>query len=419
MPDPPPGASTSGPARRLTAAQLAVEARVTPEYVAELVNAGAIRPDGDGSHDPVDVATIRFAVALGAGGIDVDDLMWVIQSGGHPLHRIGQMWNAPESTGRTTADFVASLGERGADLPAIYAAFGLAAPPQDALTRRDEEAVLTDFLDIWSMVDSRLEVSLRAAHIVGEGVRRIQEATLDLFDEFEGSPPPRFRRGLDEDEALRPSIRLTPLMSSLLVWLLVRHSEHEAFERMVDDVQGTLARAGRMPAREVQRPAIAFVDLTGYTELTAAAGDEHAADLAGTLQVLAGSAAANHRGRIVKLLGDGVMLRYPSDVDAIRSVQELMADILQAGLPAAHAGVAAGPIVIRDGDVYGSTVNLAARISARAPAGELLVPADVAQSIAAAGFQTEDAGETQLKGIADPVSLARVISGPGEAASRR
>jgi adenylate cyclase len=81
--------------------------------------------------------------------------------------------------------------------------------------------------------------------------------------------------------------------------------------------------------------------------------------------------------------------------------------VADAGLPAAHAGIAAGPVVSRDGDVYGHTV-LAARLASHAAAGELLVPTDMVKSVAAAGFGYEAAGETSLKGIPDPVSVVRV-----------
>ena len=179
-----------------------------------------------------------------------------------------------------------------------------------------------------------------------------------------GHPTRRPQRGRSPEEAARPSMRFSPVIVQLLAWLQKRHMESEVFGRIVAYVEGVLVEDGRVERREP--PAIAFVDLTGYTALTVEAGDERAARFATTLQTLAESAAREYRGRVVKLLGDGVMLRYPSAPDAVRSVQGLMAAIVEAGLPAAHAGIAAGPLVLRDGDVYGHTVNLAARIAGHA-----------------------------------------------------
>jgi adenylate cyclase len=68
-------------------------------------------------------------------------------------------------------------------------------------------------------------------------------------------------------------------------------------------------------------------------------------------------------------------------------------------------------MVVRDGDVYGTTVNLAARIASHAGAGELLVAADGADESTGDSVELEDAGSAMLKGIADPVRLLRVPLG--------
>jgi len=156
-------------------------------------------------------------------------------------------------------------------------------------------------------------------------------------------------------------------------------------------------------------PAIAFVDLAGYTQFTEVAGDQEAAVLAARLQDLAMSAARTHQGRVVKLLGDGVMLRFGSPVEAVHGVLGLMDAIDAAGLPPAHAGVASGPVVVRDADVYGHTVNLAARIAGHAPSAQLLVTADLRQALAADGIAVMDAGRARLKGVSDEVALLQVV----------
>jgi adenylate cyclase len=86
----------------------------------------------------------------------------------------------------------------------------------------------------------------------------------------------------------------------------------------------------------------------------------------------------------------------------------LMKSITQAHLPAAHGGIADGPVVSRDGDVFGHTVNLAARIGSHATAGELLVHRSIADRLESA-FRWEDAGVAQLKGIEAGVPLARIV----------
>ena len=405
-----PDQSDIEPRGSLTPDRLAREAGTTPDYITRLVESGAIVADGDGLFAAEAVPQVRLTLALADGGIDLDDLLSVVRSGALQLEWVGRLWTVGEPTGRTFDEFSQALGERADQLPAIYAALGLVPPMAETVMREDEERVLTDFIELWSLVDDRAEVYLRAARIAGDGVRRIQGATLDLFDELGGPPGYQSAKGKSPAEAMRPALRQGPVLAELMVWLQARHLEHEVFGRIVAYVEETLIKAGR-GARRGEQPAIAFVDLTGYTELTASAGDDRAALFASALQTLATATARAHRGRVVKLLGDGVMLRYSSIADAIDSVCDLMASIVSAGLPPAHAGIAVGSMVVRDGDVYGHTVNLAARIASHAGAGELLVSADGANEPREDSLEFEDAGSATLKGIADPVRLLRVRLG--------
>lgn len=393
--------------RTLSTAELAREAGVTPERVQGLLDEGAIVASPDGTHDVVSIARVRLAVALTDGGIDLGDLMRVIRSGAVNLDWVAGLWTVAQPTGRTFGEFAGTLGDRAGLLAPIYAAFGLAVPPADTVMRQDEENAVQDFIDLWAMVDDQPETFLRAARIAGDGIGRIQAGSLDLFDELGGPPIPQAQRGRSPEAAARPSMRFSPVTVQLLAWLQKRHMESEVFGRIVAHVEGVLAESGRVERREP--PAVAFVDLTGYTALTVEAGDEKAARVAMTLQTLAESAAREYRGRVVKLLGDGVMLLYPSGLDAVRSVLDLMAAVDDAGLPVAHAGIAAGPLVLRDGDVYGHTVNLAARIAGHAGPGVVLVADGLVERVDGAGMSWVDAGEAHLKGIADPVRLVRVM----------
>ena len=400
----------SDPAPRLTPAQLAFEASAPIGLIDELVAAGAIDRAPDGTYERDDIARVRLAHALASGGISVDDLMHEVRSGRMPFRDIPRFGITPRATGRTQAEFAESLGKvRAAQLPAVYAAFGLGVPPPETAMREDEEQALTEFLAIWAMVDDRPEVMLRAARIAGEGMRRIVLGTVDLIDEFEGSPPARLRRGMDVEEALEPSVRQAAMMNALFAWLRERHMEHEVYDRIVASTEAWLAEDGRLPAAPADPPAIAFVDLTDYTKRTATTGDELAAHEAATLQALAHDVVADHHGRVVKALGDGVMLRFESAVHAVMAARDLMGRVIAAGLPAAHAGVAAGSFVVRDGDVYGHTVNLASRLSGMAASGELLVARDSADALQTAGIEWHDGGVVPVKGIDQPVAVARVV----------
>ncbi|MDF2741128.1 MAG: adenylate/guanylate cyclase protein, partial [Actinomycetia bacterium] len=115
--------------------------------------------------------------------------------------------------------------------------------------------------------------------------------------------------------------------------------------------------------------------------------------------------AREHGGVPVKWLGDGVMVHYREPAGAVRSAPGLVAQLPEAGLPPAHVGVAAGPVVIQGGDYFGRTVNLAARIAAHATAGQVLVSRRVAESAAPEGVRFQELGELRLRGFARPVPL--------------
>ena len=78
-----------------------------------------------------------------------------------------------------------------------------------------------------------------------------------------------------------------------------------------------------------------------------------------------------------------------------------------AGLPAGHAGIAAGPVIVRDGDVFGATVNLASRIADRAGTGEMLVEEGVVVALPRGMASFEPLGRIELKGFPEPVALWR------------
>jgi adenylate cyclase len=405
------GGDAGNQSTRLTAEKLAHDTGASRAFIDRLVAERMIRRDADGLHDVGDISRVRLAQAFAEGGMDVDALAWAIEHGVlfGGLDFATELWPPGTLTGRSYGEFAASLGKRASLLPTIYAAFGLAEPVPETPTRHDEEELLTDFLAVWSMITDQPDAMVSAARIAGEGVRRVQSATEDVVEGAEGTPPQRLRRGMSIDEATRPTLELNRMLPRLLVWLHGRHSEHDIVGRVVDHVERELGKAGRLERPPDEPPAIAFVDLARYTELTQRGGDELAADFATRLQALAEIAARRGKGRVVKLLGDGVMLRYPSARAAVESVLSLIAAVASAGLPSAHAAVAAGPIVVREGDVYGHTVNLAARMAAHAKPGELLVTAGSAKTLADAGIALEDAGEATLKGIAEPVPLMRVV----------
>ena len=115
----------------------------------------------------------------------------------------------------------------------------------------------------------------------------------------------------------------------------------------------------------------------------------------------------SHGGQPVKWLGDGVMFHFRRPGQAVVAALEMVERTPQAGLPPAHIGLHAGPVVFQDGDYFGRTVNLAARIAGHAGPGQVLVSDQVVAECGDGGVVFEPIGAVPLKGVADPVPLHR------------
>ncbi len=398
--------------RRLTLEELAAEAGAQPALIERLVELGQLRTDVDGRFDARDGAVIATVQALEGAGVSDDDLVWLVRDAGVGYEAVGKMFTTPAPRdGPTYREFVESLGPLGAHVPAIYAGFGLAEPQAERPMRDDEASIIRRFLMTWDAVDPGSDWDVRIARLVGETSRRTMEGWLDAWDAAarpvlgtQGAPGARGRPADPTDPEQNPSISGAALVRELLVWLQERHLERTLNQRIIAATENALVGTGRLPARPPVPTAIAFVDLTGYTSLTERLGDEAAAAAAVSLATLADEIARTHDGRVVKLLGDGVLLRFDDPRVAVDAVLSLLAGIEAAGLPTGHAGIAAGRIVQRDGDIYGQTVNRAARISAQATSGSLLVDEDVAAILGdRAGVIAK--GPVTLKGIGEPVAL--------------
>src|SRR5919108_1491154 len=119
-----------------------------------------------------------------------------------------------------------------------------------------------------------------------------------------------------------------------------------------------------------------FADLSGFTALTEAHGDEQAADLVGGFCVAVRRLLADHQAHEVKTIGDALMLRSGDAGAAIRLGLRIVHDVgAQHGFPLVRVGMHTGPAVERAGDWFGATVNVAARVSAAASGGEALLTA--------------------------------------------
>jgi adenylate cyclase len=154
-----------------------------------------------------------------------------------------------------------------------------------------------------------------------------------------------------------------------------------------------------------------FLDITGYTRLTEERGDQAAVGVATALSTLVRRSSTEHGGQPVKWLGDGVMFHFRDPGQGVVSALEMTEGVAGHGLPPAHVGLHAGPVVFQGGDYFGRTVNVAARIAEYARPGEVLVSQEVVDASGEAPVTFTSIGTVELKGVSDALQLHRVARG--------
>jgi class 3 adenylate cyclase len=277
---------------------------------------------------------------------------------------------------------------------------------------RPEDTVHQDELSVVPAIQLELAkgfhpvVIERWLRVYGDSLRRVAETeTASWRSEV---VLPMLASGMAEREMLDAQAelgsRLTPLYEQALLAIYHGQQEHSWSEGFVETVEGALERAGLY--RRLERPpAVCFLDITGYTRLTEERGDEAAADLAARLARLVRRSSREHRGTPVKWLGDGVMFYFPRPADAVLAAVEMVAVVGRHRLPPAHVGIHAGPVVFQEGDYFGRTVNLAARIAEYARPGEVLVSQEVVDAADGGPVTFTEIGPVELKGVPGTLRL--------------
>jgi class 3 adenylate cyclase len=228
----------------------------------------------------------------------------------------------------------------------------------------------------------------------------VAEAAVSLFS---ATVTPRLReRNADPLEAVREAaeaVRAFAVVPQVMDVLLREH------------FITAIRRSGLLEVVEGGATAvtIGFIDLVESTAAVHAATAAQWSDAVAVFETTALEAAIEHDCRLVKLIGDEVMLSGAS-AEQVTAVAALVLDAAErdARLGAARAGVASGYAVARDGDYFGTTVNLAARLVKDAQPGEIVVNVDASAVLVEAGMTVEPRGDSVLKGFDQAVPTYRV-----------
>jgi class 3 adenylate cyclase len=385
--------------------EAASRAGVEPGYVDRLVEMGILKPSGPGAFSPGDVRRLQMVRSLEDAGISLVGLAAAIEGGTVSFDFFDAV--AYERFAGLSAETFQALSDRtGIPMELLAVAresIGLAPPaPEDRV--REDELLMVPFLELQVQEGFRPAASERLLRVYGDSTRRIAEQEGAWWQSEVIEPAMAAGKSSEELGNVSLAERTTPLTEQALLAMYHAHQARAWTTNIVAGIEAMLAAAG-LHSRLERPPALCFLDITGYTRLTQERGDEAAADLAATVSRVVRRSSVQHGGKPIKWLGDGVMLLFRDPGPGVASALEMVDELASAGLPPAHVGLHAGPVLFQEGDYYGQTVNLSARIADYARPGEVLVSLAVAEASVGGAIGFRDIGPVELKGVSGPVHL--------------
>jgi adenylate cyclase len=394
----------------LTEAEVCERANVEPAFVKELVDCAVLEPEaGEKPYRGGDVWRCRLAKASVDAGLPLDGIGEAIRRGLLSL----SMLDLPQYSHWSgySEETYEQLAERtGLPLeffPQSHEAAGFSpAEPTDRV--RNDELGSIPATQIALSFGFPMDSVLRVYRVYGENLRRIAQVESQQYHEH--IDVPLQQQGLSHAEVFAQGAafgeQIMEVLDAALLATYHRHREAAWMGDLVEHIEAALDEGG-LYEKLKRPPAMVFLDLTGYTKLTEERGDAAAAEMARSLSSLVSSTARRHGGEAVKFLGDGVMFYFPDPGQAVLASLEMVDSTEGAGLPPAHVGISAGPVIMQDGDYFGRTVNLASRIAGKASSREVLVTPEVADVCSQLGVEFAPVGAAELKGVERPVELFR------------
>jgi adenylate cyclase len=385
----------------------AERAGVEPSYLVRLVDLGILAPADPDRFSPGDVRRALMANSLEGAGIPLEGVAAGIQSGALSLSFLDAA--SYERFAALAAETFQQVADRTGIplelLMVVRESIGMAQPSPDDRLREDEMAIVP-FVELQLAEGFRAPAIERLLRVQGDGTRRITEQEGAWWNSEVIEPAMAAGNGPEEIANADLADRIAPLSEQALLAMYHAQEARAWTANIIEAFEEMMAKAG-IHSRLERQPAICFLDISGYTRLTQERGDDAAADLSTTVARLVQRSSVQHGGKPIKWLGDGVMFYFGDPGPGVRAALEMVDGLASAGLPPAHVGLHAGPVLFQEGDYFGQTVNLSARIADYARQGEVLVSQAVADASKETGITFGDIGPVELKGVSGTVHLLR------------
>jgi adenylate cyclase len=395
---------------RISAQELADLVPCLLEHVRRLNELGIVGPSSeDGLYSAFDMHLVRLMAAFEEAGISLEDVARGV-AGGELSFPPGLYLPEPVPMSETYEELGAALGRSPDLVRRLSRELGFPAPENDRI-RADDAEMLSLVLTNFDLADE--DDLSRFARLYGGTMQRLVTSGVQFFDRTVRQRVATYDLPDAEKDALvyERAAGFAQVVSSIVPWLQRRHREYAVVEYLVGVIEAYMEERGLARRQPKQPPAIAFLDLTGYTALAEEHGDEAAAELAAELASVVQDATRTHGCRPVKWLGDGVMFHFTDPGQAIVSGLDLVEETERATSVPARMGINAGPVVVQEGDYFGRTVNVAARIADYARPHEVLVSEEAKRNAGDADVEFELVGDVPLKGVSRAVRLHRASRG--------
>ncbi|MGH9137522.1 MAG: adenylate/guanylate cyclase domain-containing protein [Acidimicrobiales bacterium] len=270
-----------------------------------------------------------------------------------------------------TADEVTARSGLAADAGKFWRALGYPSPePEDRIFSQIDLEMLQLIDAILRLDLLQKEVALQLTRVIGSSMARVAQAQVDAMEPRLDAPPVADPTEL----AVQRAGMLLPLTPRIMEYAWRRHFQIAARRRMVRD---SLAAAG-----EEAPVCVGFVDLVGFTALSQQLGDMELAAVVDRFETIAYDVVTGHGGRVVKMIGDEVMFEVADPLAGLETALSLSdAYHTDEAIADVRAGLAHGPVLAREGDLFGPTVNLASRIVSIAYPGSVVVSEEVRTAV--------------------------------------
>ncbi len=389
----------------MTLTELAARSGEDVSMLRELIDLGILVEADDFAQ--ADVERVRLVALLRRQGVELRAIGATLRRRFDLFERaVAQMYPDDDYPSVTIEDASTRTGVDLHFAQRLRAAGGLGTP-HELLSEADVDAMRA--IAVALTVGFPEEALLQLVRVYADALNRVGEAEARLFHFYVHE---RMRAEGLTDAALDAATSFSIDQLQGLVEPSILYFHRRGLARAVrEDLALHLAEdAGLLPPDDETGRLIAsvsFIDLARFTALTEAMGDGTAIDILNRFSNLVRRAVVVHDGRIIKQIGDAFMLVFADPRSATACALDIRdAAATEPDFLGTRQGIHWGPVLYREGDYYGATVNLAARIVAEAASDRVLVSADLRNQLKdSATIVFVPAGRRSVKHVSEPIEL--------------